>query len=432
MKYQAYTLHNLKKIPQINKLTDEEIYNIEVVSQVLPFKTNNYVINELIDWNNYNEDPLFILNFPQKQMLSKHHFSMVSRLINSNKPKTELLKKVNDIRLELNPHPAGQIEFNIPKFGDIRLNGIQHKYKETMLFFPSQGQTCHAYCTFCFRWPQFTGMSELKFAMKQTDLLIKYLKNHPKITDILFTGGDPMVMSSEIFGKYIDTLLEEDIPHLKTIRIGTKALSFWPYRFLTDKDSGDLFRIFDKIIKSGKHLAIMAHFSHHRELETVAVEKAVKKLKNTGAEIRTQSPILNRINAKPEIWIEMWKKQVNMGMVPYYMFVPRETGAQEYFALPLVKIYNIFRQAYSKVSGICRTVRGPSMSAKAGKIRILGCPEINGEKVIVLAFIQARNSEWVQKPFFAKYNKEAYWITDLEPYEGDKFFYENNLKEMLA
>ena len=64
MKYKAYSLSNFRKIPQIEHLTEEQKFNIEVVGTVLPFKTNNYVVDELIDWNNFEEDPLFILNFP--------------------------------------------------------------------------------------------------------------------------------------------------------------------------------------------------------------------------------------------------------------------------------------------------------------------------------------------------------------------------------
>ena len=112
-----------------------------------------------------------------------------------------------------------------------KLYGMQHKYKETTLFFPSQGQTCHAYCSFCFRWPQFVGMDEMKFAMKEGDELAQYVREHPEISDILFTGGDPMIMPAKIFSAYIDTLLDADLPNLKTIRIGTKALSYWPYKF---------------------------------------------------------------------------------------------------------------------------------------------------------------------------------------------------------
>jgi KamA family protein len=434
MKYQVYARHNFRKIPGYGRLSQEQIHAINIVSEVLPFKTNNYVVNELIDWDNYENDPMFILNFPQKDMLNPSQFDILSEMVNNNEGKGELARYVNELRFSLNPHPAGQLEHNIPMFKENRLSGIQHKYRETMLFFPTQGQTCHAYCTFCFRWPQFTGMTELKFAMKQTNLMIGYLKENPSITDILITGGDPMVMKASVFGKYIDALLEADLPNLKTIRIGTKSLSFWPYRFLTDGDADQLLNIFRKVTDRGLHLAFMSHFNHYRELGTDAVREAVKRIRQTGAQIRTQSPLLSHINDDPKVWSRMWRTQVDMGMVPYYMFIARDTGAQSYFGVSLEGAHQIFNTAYQEVSGICRTVRGPSMSAGPGKIRIVGISEIRGEKVFVLEFLQGRNPEWVGIPFFAKYDPAALWITDLKPALGDpEFFYQaeyNKLKKV--
>ncbi len=424
MKYTSFTLFNYKKIPQLKHLTEQEIFDIEVVGNVLPFKTNNYVIDELIDWNNYKEDPIYVLNFPQRGMLSDENYKLMADAIKRGASKPEIKKIANKIRISLNPHPAGQLEHNVPELNGEKLIGIQHKYDETMLFFPTQGQTCHAYCTFCFRWPQFVGIDDLKFAMKQGDLMVEYLKAHPEITDVLFTGGDPMVMKASVLKKYIDTLIDADIPNLKTIRIGTKSLGFWPYRFVSDPDSVELLESFKKITKAGKHLAIMAHFNHYAELKTDVVKTAVKKIRETGANIRTQSPILNHINANAEIWKKMWNQQVEMGMIPYYMFMARDTGARDYFGVPIVKTWEIFRDAYSGVSGICRTARGPSMSANPGKVLVSGVTEINNQKVIMLTFIQGRDSDWVRKPFFAKYNDKALWLDDLEPAFGEeKFFF---------
>jgi len=433
MNYKAYTLRNYREIKQLNQVPEEKLKALEIVSRVLPFKTNNYIVNELINWNDPFNDPLFKLTFPQKDMLSEYHFDTINELILKNAGEYLINHKINEIRQQLNPHPAGQLEYNMPEFEGQTLNGIQHKYNETMLFFPSHGQTCHAYCTFCFRWPQFTGISDLKLAMKDTNLMVRYLKANKEITDILFTGGDPMIMSAKLLERYINPLLNEDIPNLQTIRIGSKSLTFWPYRYLTDPDSDDVLRLFEKIVKSGKHLAFMAHFNHFGELNTEACVKAIKRIKNTGAEIRSQAPILNHINANPNIWIKLWKKQVNLGIIPYYMFIPRNTGSQEYFNVPLVKAYDIFSKAYSNVSGIARTVRGPSMSTNPGKILILGCPEINGEKVIALSFIQGRDADWVLKPFFAKYNENAKWIDELKPafQEEEDFFYVNEFYDLI-
>ncbi|MGK9475677.1 KamA family radical SAM protein [Melioribacter sp. OK-6-Me] len=429
--YKSYTLRNWKELPQLQKLDDNQKRAIEVVGAVLPFKTNNYVVEELIDWDKVPDDPIFTLTFPRAEMLSQEHFKEIEKLLDSGAPQDKIKKIVNNIRWELNPHPAGQ-KYNVPRIDGIELTGVQHKYRETVLFFPSQGQTCHAYCTFCFRWPQFVGISELKFAMKETELLIKYLKEHTEVTDLLFTGGDPLIMKTKILASYIEQILNANMEHLQTIRIGTKAIGYWPYRFIDEPDADDLIKLFEKIVAKGKNLAIMAHFNHPVELSTPAAETAIRRIRATGAQIRTQSPLLKHINASPGIWAEMWRKQVNLNCIPYYMFIARDTGAQEFFGVPLVEAWNIYRNAYQSVSGVCRTVRGPSMSATPGKVQILGVNEVNGEKIIVLRFLQGRNPDWVAKPFFAKYDENAIWLDQLKPAFGeDKFFFEEELESIF-
>ncbi|MFW5645417.1 MAG: KamA family radical SAM protein [Bacteroidota bacterium] len=432
MKYKAYTLSNYRKIPQVSRLSKEQKEHVEVVSRVFPFKTNNYVVDELIDWENFEDDPMFILNFPQRGMLKEDHYKSMDELYRKNADKKAISIEANEIRAQLNPHPAGQLEHNVPEIEGERLMGIQHKYRETALFFPTQGQTCHAYCTFCFRWPQFSGMNDLKFAMKQAGLLVKYLEQNKNITDILFTGGDPMIMRAKHLETYIDAILMSRNHNISTIRIGSKSLSFWPYRYLTDNDADEILRIFEKVSNAGIHLAFMAHFNHPRELSTDALKRAVTRIQNTGAQIRTQSPLLNHINNKPELWQRMWKNQVSLGMIPYYMFIARDTGAHHYFGVSLYHAWNIFRKAYSHMSGIARTVRGPSMSAAPGKVQVSGVAEIKGQKVFILNFLQGRNPEWVNKPFFAEFDANAIWLDDLRPaFNEDRFFYEDEYDDII-
>jgi L-lysine 2,3-aminomutase len=412
-------------------VSGQMIHEIDITARIFPFKTNNYVVEELIDWANVDTDPVFTLNFPRREMLEKRHYGAVEKLVDGGENEGVIARTVQQIRLSLNPNPAGQ-EQNVPSLGEIRLKGIQHKYPETVLFFPSQGQTCHAYCTFCFRWPQFSGMSELKFVMKETDLFLKYLGLHREVTDILFTGGDPMVMSAAMLSAYLLPLLGPEYSHIRTIRIGTKSLAYWPYRFLTDRDSDDIIRLFETVTAAGKNLSIQAHFNHPVELSTDAVGRAIARIRSTGAQIRTQSPLLRHINDRPELWSRMWRKQVDLGCIPYYMFVVRDTGAKRFFELPLERCWNVFRRAYRQVSGLCRTVRGPSMSDHAGKIQILGVQEVRGEKVFVLRFIQGRNPKWVDIPFFARYDPKATWFNQLKPAFDNKFFFEEHPNRLLV
>jgi KamA family protein len=424
-KIRLYGLHNLDLIPKIDRLSNDDKWALKVVAHVLPFQVNNYVIDELIDWDNIPYDPMYQLTFLQQNMLPPDLFTQMSETIRRGASFEEKQAVANYIRMQLNPHPDGQLTINVPIFDEEPLQGIQHKYRETCLIFPSHGQTCHSYCTFCFRWPQFTNVSGLKISTEESKRFQTYLKQHKSITDVLFTGGDPMVMSAQHLATYIEPLLEPEFEHIQSIRVGTKSIAYWPYRFISDPDSDDILRLFEKITKSGKHLALMAHYNHWKELSTNSSQFAIQRVRSTGAVIRTQSPILRHINDCPTVWSRLWQEQVKHGCIPYYMFIERNTGASNYFSVPLYQAWSIYRDAYKQVSGLARTIRGPSMSTFNGKVSIEGISSIMGHNVFILSYLQAREPDWCKRPFFAKYNLDAKWFTDLEPaFAEDQFFLE--------
>jgi L-lysine 2,3-aminomutase len=424
-KYTVYSKKNLSDLLRIHPVPKECLDDIRAVAEVIPFRVNRYVLDELIDWEQVPEDPIFQLTFPQAGMLAPDDLALIKNLHTRNGCEAQLKKEVERIHHAMNPHPAGQLEKNVPSVDGREFAGLQHKYSETVLFFPTQGQTCHAYCTYCFRWVQFAGMENLLFASSRPSHLTTYLDLHPEVTDVLFTGGDPLVMRTHTLRKYVEPVVCQKPGGVTTIRIGTKSPAYWPFRFLSDSDADDLLRFFEEIVAQGFHLAIMVHYSHPREMETPAARQALRRIIATGATVRCQAPIVKHVNDDPEVWVRLWTTMVKNGAFPYYMFIPRDTGAKAYFEMPLAEAWRIYSQAYSRVSGLCRTVRGPSMSAEPGKVHVIGVSEAGGEKVFVLKFIQARNPEWVNRPFFAAWNESAAWLDELRPAFGEKqFFFE--------
>ncbi len=429
---------HLDQIEPLQRLPRSEIDAIRTVAHVLPFAVNSYVVDELIDWSRAPRDPIFQLTFPQREMLAPDDFERMFKLVRENAPEEQLRSAAREIQLRMNPHPAGQATLNVPQqasaaSGGAGPTGIQHKYRETVLFFPSRGQTCLSYCTYCFRWPQFVGLDDMKFAARESVGLVEYLRSHKEVSNVLITGGDPLVMRTPLLRRYLEPLLAADLEHLSTIRIGTKALAFWPQRFLTDPDADDLLALFEEIVKSGRHLAFMAHFSHPRELETDVAQAALARVIATGAVVRTQAPMIRRVNDDARTWQRMWSEQVRLGAIPYYAFVERDTGPRGYFEVPLERAWRIFREAYSGVSGLARSVRGPSMSATPGKVVIDGVSVIGSEQVFVLRFLQARRSEWVGRPFFARFDPRATWLDQLRPAFGrEEFFFAEGMREIEA
>ena len=422
-RYEAITRTNIHKYPEWHKIGSGLREAIQIVSCVLPFRTNTYVTQNLIDWSSVPNDPIYQLTFPQKEMLDAGDYATIRDAFREGASRGEIAATAREIQMRLNPHPAGQITDNVPEMGGRRLDGIQHKYRETILFFPAQGQTCHAYCTYCFRWPQFVNLPGMKFQARDSSDLVAYLSTQPEVTDLLVTGGDPMVMKSRVLTGYLEPLLHQDLEHIQTIRIGTKALAYWPYRFLTDADADDLLRFFEQIVRAGKHLAVLAHFSHPAEMETEAAQQAIRRVRSTGAEIRIQAPLVRHVNDEAAIWRDLWRSSVRLGMVPYYMFVKRNTGPAHYFEVSLHQANQIFREAYKQVSGLARTVRGPCMSAFPGKVNIVGTSQIGREKVFVLEFLQARNPDWVGRPFYAEFDPDSCWLDQLKPAFGKQHFF---------
>ena len=423
-----------------SNLSPNTIKQIQAASHVYPFRANNYVVEKLIDWSNVPNDPIFKLTFPQPDMLLEDDMTKVMDLMKRGESMDDvthrelLRRQAIQIRKDLNPHPAKQKEMNVPSIDGERIPGAQHKYRETLLFFPSEAQWCHAYCTYCFRWAQFTEVgSEQQFKSKDVSMLTQYIAHNKQLTDILFTGGDPAVMKTKIWQKYLEPLIADenraDLEHLNTIRIGTKSLTYWPYRYTHNDDADDFLRLLEKCTLAGKHVTIQAHFTHPQELETPECEEAIRRLRMTGANIRSQAPIIRGINDDSDIWADMWTKQVGLGIIPYYMFIERDTGPKHYFELPLVRAYEVFKDAVSRVSGVARTVRGPSMSCEPGKVSVMGIVD----DMMILQFLQARNPEWMRAPFLAKLDKSATWLDDLRPYDDNQesFFYQQELDNMI-
>jgi KamA family protein len=445
IRYGAIGAHNIAQTPEWNRLGRDAQEAIEIVSRVLPFRTNRYVMEALIDWSKVPEDPIFQLVFPQRDMLWPEQYREVQRSLNRGESEASFAATIQRIRLDLNPQPAGQLTHNVPMFNGHPLWGLQHKYRETVLFFPFEGQSCHSFCTYCFRWAQFADMEGMRFACDEATNLVAYLKAHPDVTDVLITGGDPMIMRASILRKYIQPLLVPELAHVQNIRIGTKAVASWPHRFLTDPDADDCLRLFEEVTAAGRHLAIMGHYAHPIELEPEIARQAIRRIRDTGAVIRMQAPVVRHVNDDPELWATLWRNGVRLGLIPYYMFVERDTGARNYFEIPLFEAYEIYRQAYSRVSGLARSAQGPSMSAFPGKVRILGVISVRDmfdgrildalrasanasgaigpeDRVFVCDFIQARDPSLARSIFFAAMDSRAVWFDQLRPAFGKARF----------
>ncbi|WSM44210.1 lysine 2,3-aminomutase (plasmid) [Streptomyces cellulosae] len=410
-RFRAHGPRQIDEIAARYGLSEEIRQAVRRLSLVLPFRVNDYVLSQLVDWRDIPEDPIFQMVFPQRGMLADDDERQLAKLLDEAASKARIAEVVRGIRARLNPHPSGQKELNVPHLDGVPLPGLQHKYRETVLYFPANGQSCHAYCTYCFRWAQFVGDADLRFAAPGPNQLIAYLRRHQEVSDVLVTGGDPMVMSTARLRDHIMPLLGVD--SIRTLRIGTKSLAYWPQRFITDKDADDVLRLFEDVVASGRNLAVMAHFSHPRELDTDLVRQALSRIRSTGALVYGQAPLIAHVNDDARTWTRLWRAELATGIVPYYLFVERDTGPHEYFKVPLARALDIFRNAYVDLPGLARTVRGPVMSATAGKVVVDGIEHSERGAYFQLRLLQARDPSLVGRPFRAHYSSIASWLDQL-------------------
>ena len=128
-----------------------------------------------------------------------------------------------------------------------------------------------------------------------------------EVTDVLFTGGDPMVMKAKVLERYIRPILEDpELEHIRTIRIGTKSVAYWPQRYVSDADADDVLRLFEDVVKSGRTLGIMGHYSWSG-VKTDVSREAIRRIRSTGANI-AQSPVIRHVNDNAGIWKDMWRE----------------------------------------------------------------------------------------------------------------------------
>ena len=175
-RFRAINAKDMDKLADQYPRLKDKITDIKRSALIFPFKASPYLVDELIDWDMAGDiglDPFYKLVFPTMDMLTQEHQDLLNTACDEGDPK-QIKATVEIIREALNPHPAGQKTLNAPKKAE--LTGVQHKYAETVLFFAAAAQTCHAYCTYCFRWAQFIGDADLRFAQKDADSLFDYLE----------------------------------------------------------------------------------------------------------------------------------------------------------------------------------------------------------------------------------------------------------------
>ncbi len=409
----------------------------ELFIEVYRFLATKHVLNK-INWSDFSKDSLFQLVFPQPGMIRE---DVVKRYL-AAKSDEERKNIVKAYQRETNPHDGKQL-LNKPWFlnedGELQiLKGSQHKYPQCQLVFDKTTQNCFTFCTYCFRHAQVRGDEDM-FVQEDVRQLIDYLKKHKEVSDVLITGGDAAYMPYERLEKYVLPFIEEDgLLHIKTLRLGTRVLTYHPEMILS-RTYDPFLNLYRKLTDHGVQVVMMSHFSTPREVLNPSTIAAIRRLRNFGVVVKSQSPVMHHISLfsddtgkidvdrSAQNWIDLGNILAMLSVGFHSMYCARPTGEHHYFTAPLADINKVFSKVYRTLASINRPSRYITMTSSAGKVSLLGSLEVKGEKVFALKFNEGRNMEWMDEVYLARYDEKENTIEKLKPFEGEKYFYEDEL-----
>jgi KamA family protein len=353
-------------LSQLDGLTPDERRRLEPVAERYVFRLNTYYAG-LINWKDPN-DPLRRLVVPLE---------------------TEL----NDWGSLDASHEA--------RYTPVR--GCQHKYTDTALLLVNE--VCGAYCRYCFRKRLF--MNDNEDASLDHRPGLAYIQEHEEITNVLLTGGDPLILGTRRLREIIGDVAA--VPHVRIIRIGSKMVAFNPYRVLDDPD---LAALIAETCAGGTQVYVMNHFDHAREL-TPPARQAIQVLRHAGAQTVNQCPIVRGVNDRPHRFATLFRELSFLGCPQYYVFQGRPTAGNEPYEVPITEGLHIFLEANRMVSGLAKRARFV-MSHATGKIEIVGADD----ERIYLRYHRAHRKIDYGQMIVAVRDDQAYWLDQLTLVSG--------------
>lgn len=325
-----------------------------------------------------------------------------ARLINWEDPDDPLRRLVVPQESELNDWGRLDASFE-SEYTPVR--GCQHKYTDTALLLVNE--VCGAYCRYCFRKRLF--MNDNDEATLDYSPGLAYIAEHEEISNVLLTGGDPMLLSTRRLGRIISDVAA--VPHVRIIRIGSKMVAFNPHRVLDDPS---LLELIEQHCGEGSQIYIMNHFDHPREL-TAEAREAIRLLQRAGAQTVNQCPIVRGVNDSWQTMSSLIRELSYVGCPQYYVFQGRPTAGNEPYEVPIVEGYGIFLEANRHVSGLAKRARF-AMSHRTGKIEILG---VDGTHIFMRYHRSHRKQDY-GRMIVARRDDGAYWLDQLTVLSGPR------------
>ncbi len=232
---------------------------------------------------------------------------------------------------------------------------LTHRYPDRVLFCISS--QCAVNCRFCTRkrktgkWPSVEDQHLLEG--------IAYIRAHKEVTDVLLSGGDPLLLSDDKLAWILAMI--KAVPHVDFIRIGTRVPGVLPQRIT--RDLAD-------VIKQFHPVYLNCHFNHPDEF-TPAVADALNRLADAGIPLGSQTVLLKDVNDDVEIIIRLMKRLLQCRVKPYYLLQADLTKGTAHFRTPVQKGLEIMKQLRGNISGLAIPLYVLDLPGGGGKIPLL-------------------------------------------------------------
>lgn len=234
------------------------------------------------------------------------------------------------------------------------VRGLIHKYPNRVLLLLTA--ECAAYCRFCTRRRMVSDIERGRIGEGDIERWADYLRAHPEVTEVIFSGGDPLFVSDELFSLALERICA--LPTIRVVRIGTRVPVSAP-EMVTDAK-------LDVIRSVRQPVYVGVHFEHPSELNTETVA-ALSRLRKAGAILYSQTVFLSGVNDQFETLYELFSRLVEVGVRPYYIYRCDPVEGALHFQVEFEKERRIMTSLRRKLSGIaCPTyvVDTPNGSGK--------------------------------------------------------------------
>lgn len=230
---------------------------------------------------------------------------------------------------------------------------LVHKYPDRALFLVCN--ECAMYCRFCTR-KRKVGKSEMVVNDQTIAAGLEYLRKTPTITDVLISGGDPLMLADDRLERILKAL--RTIPSIATLRIGTRIPCTLPMR-ITPKLAA--------MLKKYHPLYINTHFNHPAEI-TPEASLACARLADAGIPLGCQTVLLRGVNDSPEIIRQLMYRLLQIRVKPYYLFQTDLTAGTAHFRTTIDTGLDIMRQLIGHISGMAVPTYALDAPGGGGKI----------------------------------------------------------------